>query len=113
MLYLNCYYNVASPSVDYTNILRHRYIIFPSPESQRTVTLHCDIQPGLLADRYTVDWTKESENGLTILTEGIYSLTTDVMTSDAFYRCRVCIQHKSDGDGTTYLGPKIIINKAG
>ena len=95
---------------------RNRYITFPSPESQRIVTLHCDIQPGRLTDRYRVEWTKESNTSAqTRITEnGPYNLTTAVVTSDVFYRCTVHIQHRSDDDtAKAYDGPKIFINKTG
>ena len=92
---------------------RDRYITFPSPDSQRIITLHCDIQPGLLSDRYRVKWTKESNTSLTIINEdGPYTITTDVETSDDFCLCTVHIQHRSDdNDEIAYFGRKINIKK--
>ena len=95
---------------------RDRYITFPSPESQRNVTLDCDIQPGRLTDRYRVEWTKESNTeGLTIITsDGPYTITTDVETSDDFCLCTVHIQHRSDDDTTiAYVGQKIYMRNRG
>ena len=94
---------------------RDRYITFPSPDSQRTITLDCDIQPGLLTNRYRVEWSKQSDTGLILLpNSGSYELNIAVLPTDVFYRCTVHIQHRSDNnDETAHLGPKIILHKAG
>ena len=94
---------------------RDRYITFPSPESQRNVTLHCEIQPGLLSDRYRVEWSKQSATGLILLpNSGFYDLPTAVSPNDKFYQCTVHIQHRSDVNAeTTHFGPRIIINYIG
>ena len=102
--------------MDYRNQQRNRYITFPSPDSQRNVTLDCDIQPGLLTDRYRVEWTKESNTSAVtrITSDGPYTLPANVVTSDQFYRCTVHIQHRSDdNDETAHLGPKINMRNRG
>ena len=103
--------------MDYSNEQRDRYITFPSPENQHIITLHCDIQPGLLTNRYTIKWSKESNTGpgfIQLADSGFYDFTTAVSPTDVLYQCTVEIRHRSDGDSPiSYDGPRIIIHKAG
>ena len=95
------------------DIKRHRYIIFPTPDSVREVTLTCPITPGPLSDsQYTVEWI--GTDGSTVINRKDYSIKEDIdLSSSPQYQCIVTIQHRSDQDDTTEYSDTITIETLG
>ena len=71
----------------------------PDADSVVSTELQCDIQPGALRQRYSVQWRQIfNDNSYIIANEGIFKLTLNVNSSlnGSQYQCEVTIDH----DGT-------------
>ena len=71
----------------------------PDTDSVVPTELQCDIQPGALRQRYSVQWKQIfNENSYIIANEGMFNLTLNVSSSlnGSQYQCKVTIDH----DGT-------------
>ena len=108
------YFSAASPPATYNTSEMARYVIIPTPESSRRISLSCAIRPGALTDRYSVTWEQilphESPHPLPTITQ---SITVQVnSTSFAMYRYTVRIQHSSDVS-VSYSPPPVTIHWRG
>ena len=83
----------------------------PDADSVVPTELQCDIQPGALRQRYSVQWKQIfNESSYIIVNEGMFKLTLNVSSSlnGSQYQCEVTIDH----DGTivqTYDGVLITL----
>ena len=71
----------------------------PDDDSVVSTELQCDIQPGALRQRYSVQWKQIlNESSYIIANEGMFNLTLNVSSSlnGSQYQCEVTIDH----DGT-------------
>ena len=67
----------------------------------REVNLICAIQPGVLAERYSVEW--EQLEPFRELRDEMFNVTDSVISEEipsvpTEYRCRVAVQHSSKED---------------
>ena len=80
----------------------------------REVNLICAIQPGALAERYTVEWDQLKPN-FRQLSVTMYNITDSVISEEipsvpTEYRCTVAVQHSSNrGD----YKASVIFHKSG
>ena len=91
-----------------------RYVIFPTLDSVREITLTCPITPGPLSDsQYTVEWIET--DGSTVINRKDYSIKEDINASFflQLYQCVVTIQHRNDQDNTTVYSVTITIESLG
>ena len=106
---------LAQPSTRFFGQRRSRYVILPSAEAKRVITLHCDIQPGAVRGRYSVTWFRYrgTTDELTRMSETSFNLTRNIWNDhDSEYKCDVAINH----DGITersYEGARIHVKTAG
>ena len=70
----------------------------PDADSVVPTELQCDIQPGALRQRYSVQWKHIFEDIYIIANKGMFNLTLNISSSQngSQYQCRVTIDH----DGT-------------
>ena len=108
------YFSVASPPATYNTNEMARYVIIPTPESSRRISLSCAIKPGALTDRYSVMWEQMLQPGSPhSLAASTQSITVEVnSTSFAMYQCTVRIQHSSDVS-VSYSPPPVTIHWRG
>ena len=83
----------------------------PNADSVASTELQCDIQPGALRQRYSVQWNQILQNGsFVLIEEDMFNLTLNVTSSlnGSQYQCEVTIIH----DGLTirtYTTGRIVI----
>ena len=99
-------------------MVTERYILFPTSDSSREITLTCPIRPGALAHRYSVEWLEYTadNNEVKLLNSKDFdlSISTDPSSSRQ-YQCIVTILHRNDTvvvEGV-YNGSLINLNKQG
>ena len=87
----------------------------PDADSVVSTELQCDIQPGALRQRYSVQWKQIfNDSSYIIVNEGMFNLTLNVSSSlnGSQYQCEVTIDH----DGTNirdYDGVLTIVTTTG
>ena len=105
--------SAASPPATYKMA---RYVIFPTPEGTRRISLSCAIRPGAMTDRYSVTWKQILPFGsLLLLSANTQNITVDVNSTNATistYQCNVIIQHSSDVS-VSYFPPPVTIHAKG
>ena len=105
----------ASPPADYTTPKMPQYILFPTRESTREVTLTCAIQPGALSESYSVVWRRIKPTGVRY-SDGTFSVTvnetTEMSSVPSEYQCTVNIQHNS-AVNKPYEPARLIVQKKG
>ena len=93
--------------------LTHEVRLPADDNSIVSTKLQCDIQPGSLRQRYSVQWivsfTNNSVNILVVL--GMFNLTLNVSssTNGSQYQCHVTIDHDGNGTTMTYEGRTIVV----
>ena len=91
-----------------------RYVIFPTPEGTRRISLSCAIRPGAMTDRYSVTWKQILPFGSPhLLSANTQNITVDVNSTNATistYQCNVIIQHSSDVSVSYFPPPVTIVN---
>ena len=79
----------------------------PSADSEVPTELQCDIQPGALAQRYSVQWRRRSQNGnyIDVYAE-LFNITLNVNSglNGSQYQCEVTINHDGSLNRTYYSG---------
>ena len=76
-----------------------KYVLLPALNVSREVDLICAIQPGVLAERYTVEW--DQVEPFHRLRDEIFNVTDSVISEEVpsvptEYRCRVTVEHSSN-----------------
>ena len=92
-----------------------RYVILPSPESNRSIVLSCAIRPGALAGRYSVVWEQVDQNNNSFINENKPDILVDVDSTAATpsqYQCNVTIQHSSV-TSVSYTPPPVTVHYKG
>ena len=102
----------ASPPTDYTTPKMPQYILFPTRESTREVTLSCAIQPGALSESYSVVWRRVQPTAFTYSADTFSITVTETASNNSEYRCRVTIVHSSTVN-EEYNPPILIVQKKG
>ena len=82
-------------------------------DSTVSTVLKCDIQPGALRQRYSVQWESTYQNATNIISSGhdMFNLTLSVNSSlnGSHYQCQVIIDHDGRGITMRYEGREIIL----
>ena len=76
------------------------------------LVLHCDIQPGALRDRYSIEWRAlQHNNTFYIISVDSYHLFLSVNASlnGSQYQCEVTIDHDGIGVSMTYEGSTVTV----
>ena len=84
----------------------------PDADSTVSTELECDIQPGALTQRYSVQWKQLQHNDtFYIIDDECYNLSLSVNSSanGSQYQCEVTIDHDGEGVNMTYDGSTITI----
>ena len=83
----------------------------PDDDSSVSTELQCDIQPGALRQRYSVQWVHVFNIGFRIIPVDMFNLTLNVSssTSGSLYQCSVTINHDSNGRTVTYEGQHNVV----
>ena len=101
----------ASPAIN--DVMR--YFIIDTPDEP--VYLPCAIQPGALAEKYSItSWTRTSATGEVTIINGTFAIRPVVSPGEPTqFICRVAIEHNNFGTGETeeYNGPTVTVNTAG
>jgi hypothetical protein len=80
-------------------------------ESTQAIELICDIQPGALRQRYSVEWIIPQTSINSYIIVNSFNLTVNVSydSSDSIYYCDVAIDHSGTGMKSFYEGRHITI----
>ena len=102
----------AQPRTNYPDMFTAYEVELPNMDSTMAVELICDIQPGALRQRYSVNWMYTPPNSSYIFTVGNeFNLTQNItyLSNDSNYQCRVTIDHDGKGNISSYEGRYITI----
>ena len=98
----------AQPTTDYSGQSVTHEVELPDDDSIVSTGLQCDIQPGAMRQRYSVQWIQVFNIGFTIISVDMFNLTLSVNsrspTSGSRYQCYVTIDHDGNGTTVTYEG---------
>lgn len=85
--------STAQPSTDYSGQSVTHEVELPDDDSTVSTELQCDIQPGALRQRYSVQWVQVFNDSLTTIAMDMFNVTLNVSssTSGSLYRCYVTI----------------------
>jgi len=99
------FFSTAQPK---RSVPQTHHVVFPSDDSEVPTELQCDIQPGALAQRYSVQWRRLYKSGHSDpLDVHVFSLMLNVTSGldESQYQCEVTINH--DGSlSKTYNGSR-------
>ena len=98
---------LAEPNTSYADMDITYDVELPNIDSTETRELICDIQPGALRQRYSVDWI-----GSNFFFGDTFNITVNVSYSlfDKLYQCIVTVDHNGQGITRTYEGRYITIH---
>ena len=87
----------------------------PDANTIVSTELECDIQPGALRQRYSVQWKVQYNDTFMIINKNSFnlSLSIDSSLNGSQYRCEVTIDHDGERVNRTYEGRTIIIITTG
>ena len=98
----------AQPSTDYSGQSVTPEVELPDDDSSVSTELQCDIQPGALRQRYSVQWIQVFifNNSTDIYIGDMFNLTLTVnsSTNGSLYQCHVTINHNGSGLTSIYKG---------
>ena len=105
----------ASPAINYNDVEQERYFIIETLDTP--VHLPCSIQPGTLAQKYSItSWTRTTATGQVTISNKTFAIRPVVSPGEPTqFRCCVEIEHNNDGSGIAedYGGPTVTVNTAG
>ena len=105
----------ASPAMNYDDVEQERYFIIETLDTP--VCLPCAIQPGTLAEKYSItSWTRTTAIGQVTISNRTFTICPVVSPGEPTqFTCRVAIEHHNFGAGKTeeYNGPTVTVNTAG
>ena len=100
--------STAQPSTDYSGQSVTHEVELPDDDSSVSTELQCDIQPGALRQRYSVQWVQVFifNNSANLYIGNMFNLTLNVSssTSGSLYQCYVTINHNGSGLTSIYEG---------
>ena len=111
------FFAATPPQTALTSSETH-YVLFSDPNTVREVELICPIKPGVLSDKYTVEWQRLSPTFVPLSRETNYTVTVEESGSETFpsiptgYQCEVIIQHNRD-EVESYRSSEIVVEKRG
>ena len=78
----------------------------PDDDSSVFTELQCDIQPGAMRQRYSVQWLQVFNTSYIYIAGGMFNLTLTVSssTNGSLYQCYVTINHNGSGLTSIYKG---------
>jgi len=99
------FFSTAQPK---RSVAQTHHVVLPSADSEVPTELQCDIQPGALAQRYSVQWRRLYQSGHSVLLDvHVFSLMLNATSGldGSQYQCEVTINH--DGSlSKTYNGSR-------
>lgn len=95
--------STAQPSTDYSRQTVIYEVELSDAANTVSTELQCDIQPGALRQRYSVQWVQVF-NHITSVDTFNLTLTVNSSTNGSQYQCYVTIDHDSNGITMTYEG---------
>ena len=102
------FFSTAQPK---PSVAQTHHVVLASDDSEVSTELQCDIQPGALAQRYSVQWRRLYQSGHSVLLDAhVFSLVLNITSCQdgSQYQCEVTINH--DGSlSRTYNGSLIIL----
>ena len=103
----------AQPSTDYSEQSVTHEVELPDDDSSVSTELQCDIQPGAMRQRYSVQWIQVFNSSDVNIPGGMFNLTLSVssFTSGSHYQCNVTIDHDGNGTTGTYEGRLNIVTE--
>ena len=107
---------IAQPSTNYSGQFQIKKVELSDESSIVSTELECDIQPGALRERYSVQWKIIQLNGPShISNDDSFTLTLsiDSRVNGSQYQCEVTIDHNGEGVNMTYEGRIAIIVTTG
>ena len=107
-VYLSVYaFNFVSstvqPTTDYSGKTLIHEVELPDAAHTISTELQCDIQPGALRQRYSVQWVQVSNHAISVDTFNL-KLSVNSSTNGSQYQCYVTIDHDGNGTTMTYEG---------
>ena len=104
----------AQPSTDYSGQSVTHEVELPDDDSSVSTELQCDIQPGAMRQRYSVQWIQVFNTSHINIAVGMFNLTLTVSfsTNGSQYQCCVIINH-NDAITSIYKGRliEVVITK--
>ena len=99
--------NTAQPKTNYSDVNITHEVELPDMDSTVMTELVCDIQPGALIQRYSVQWL----NSTSYIVGNAFNVTVNISASSEgeTYHCTVFIDHNGQGLILSYSGRHIII----
>ena len=97
----------AQPSSNYSGLSQIQGVELADENSIVPTELVCDIQPGALRQRYSVQWRQTLLHSSShIINNDSFILTLDIESSvnGSQYQCEVTIDHNGEGVSMTYQG---------
>ena len=98
--------STAQPSTDYSGQSVTHEVELPDDDSSVSTELQCDIQPGAMRQRYSVQWVQVFNTSHINIAGGLFNVTLTVnsSTNGSLYRCYVTINHNGSGLASIYEG---------
>ena len=83
--------------------MRHE-VELPDDDNSVSTELDCDIQPGAMRQRYSVQWVQNFHSSDIVGDMFNLTLTVSSSTSGSLYQCYVTINHNGSGLTSIYIG---------
>ena len=101
----------AQPSTNYSGQTVIHEVELPDYDSSVSTKLQCDIQPGALRQRYSVQWVQDINSSNINIAGDMFNLTLSVnsSTNGSQYQCYVTINHNGSGLTSIYKGRHIVV----
>ena len=104
--------STARPSTDYSGQSVTHEVELPHDDSSVSTELQCDIQPGAMRQRYSVQWVQIFNSSDINFVGDMFNLTLNVSSStngSVLYQCHVTINHNGSGLTPIYKGRLIVV----
>lgn len=95
--------STAQPTTNYSGQTLIHEVELPDAANTTSIELQCDIQPGTLKQRYSVQWVQISNHAISVDTFNL-KLSVNSSTNGSQYQCYVTIDHDGNGTTMTYEG---------
>ena len=101
----------AQPSTNYSGQSVTHEVELPDDDSSVSTELQCDIQPGAMRQRYSVQWIQVFNSSDISIAGDMFNLTLTVnsTTNGSLYQCCVTINHNGSGLTSFYNGRLIVV----
>ena len=99
----------AQPSTDYSGQSVTHEVELPDDDSTVSTELQCDIQPGSMRQRYSVQWAQTFNSSDIVGDMFNLTLIVNSSTNGSLYQCCVTINHNGSGLTSIYKGRLIVV----